>query len=89
MLEMNIHEAKTHFSKLIARVRAGETVVIKYAGEPVAKLVRLPTKPHPKRKKKRVLGLDEGTFKVPEDFNEMDEDLRRDFEDDDHPLVVP
>jgi prevent-host-death family protein len=36
---VNIHEAKTHFSKLIERVRAGEEVVIAKAGKPVAKLV--------------------------------------------------
>jgi len=36
---MNIHEAKTHLSKLIERVAAGEEIVISKAGKPVAKLV--------------------------------------------------
>jgi prevent-host-death family protein len=36
---VNIHEAKTHFSKLVERVEAGEEIVIARAGRPVAKLV--------------------------------------------------
>ena len=36
---MNIHEAKTHLSRLIERVVAGEEIVISKAGKPVAKLV--------------------------------------------------
>ena len=40
MIEVNIHEAKTQLSRLIARVEQGEEVEIARAGEPVAKLVR-------------------------------------------------
>jgi len=36
---MNIHEAKTHFSKLLRRVAAGEEIIISRAGRPVARLV--------------------------------------------------
>jgi prevent-host-death family protein len=36
---VNVHEAKTHFSKLIARVQAGEEIVVSRAGKPVARLV--------------------------------------------------
>lgn len=39
MATMNIHEAKTHFSKLLRRVAAGEEIVIARAGRPVARLV--------------------------------------------------
>ena len=39
MQRVNIHEAKTHFSKLVERVEAGEEIVIARAGRPVAKLV--------------------------------------------------
>lgn len=38
-LTYNIHQAKTHFSRLIARVVAGEEVLIAKAGEPIAKIV--------------------------------------------------
>jgi prevent-host-death family protein len=40
VIEVNIHEAKTQLSRLIAKVEEGEEVVIARAGEPVAKLVR-------------------------------------------------
>ncbi len=36
---VNVHEAKTHFSRLLARVEAGEEIVIARAGRPVARLV--------------------------------------------------
>ena len=40
MTQVNVHEAKTNLSKLIAKVEAGEEVVIARDGQPVAKLVR-------------------------------------------------
>jgi prevent-host-death family protein len=46
---VNIHEAKTHFSKLVERVRAGEEIVIAKAGTPVAKLVPISESPPPRR----------------------------------------
>lgn len=39
MATMNIHEAKTHLSKLLRRVAAGEEIIIARAGRPVARLV--------------------------------------------------
>jgi prevent-host-death family protein len=38
---INIHEAKTHFSKLLARVQSGEEIIIAKAGKPYAKIVPL------------------------------------------------
>ena len=64
-MEVNIHEAKTHLSKLLERVALGEEVVIAKAGKPVAKLVPLNAKP-----KKRILGGAKGEFVVPDDFND-------------------
>lgn len=46
---VNVHEAKTHFSKLLERVCAGEEVIVAKAGRPVAKLVKLEEPPRPKR----------------------------------------
>jgi prevent-host-death family protein len=40
-MEVNIHEAKTHLSKLIERVRMGEEIIIAKAGEPVVKMIRV------------------------------------------------
>ena len=63
MTKVNIHEAKTHLSRLLNRVAASEEIVIARAGRPVARLV--PFEPRPRR----VLGLDQGFFEVPEDFD--------------------
>ena len=38
-LQVNIHEAKTNLSKLLARVSAGEEIVIAQAGKPIARIV--------------------------------------------------
>lgn len=64
-MEFNIHQAKTHFSKLLAKVEAGEEVVIARAGKPVAKLV-----PVVKKRIARRLGTAKGQFVVPDDFND-------------------
>jgi prevent-host-death family protein len=64
-MEVNVHEAKTHFSKLLERVAIGEEVIIAKAGKPVAKLVPLDHQP-----KKRILGSAKGEFVVPDDFND-------------------
>ncbi|MFM2412109.1 MAG: hypothetical protein RLZZ587_442 [Actinomycetota bacterium] len=39
--QVNVHDAKTHFSKLIAEVEAGEEIVIARAGTPILKLVKI------------------------------------------------
>lgn len=41
---INVHEAKTHFSRLLERVHAGEEIIIAKAGKPYAKLVPLEPK---------------------------------------------
>jgi prevent-host-death family protein len=76
-MEVNIHEAKTHLSKLLERVALGEEVIIAKAGKPVARLVAI--KDH---KSKRPLGLAKGEFTVPDDFDaplppEVEEDFYR------------
>ena len=52
MSTYNLHEAKTHFSRLIEEVLRGEEVTIARYGTPVAQLVALPAPP-----KKRILGF--------------------------------
>jgi prevent-host-death family protein len=64
MIEVNVHEAKTHLSRLLARVAAGEEVVLSKAGKPVARLV-----PYRKLKGERPLGIDRGRYCVPDDFD--------------------
>jgi prevent-host-death family protein len=68
-LTVNIHEAKTHLSKLLGRVMQGEEIVIAKAGKPVARLVpELPSPPG-----KRVPGLSKGKLWIADDFDEMSE----------------
>jgi prevent-host-death family protein len=69
-MEVNIHEAKTHLSRLLERVALGEEIIIAKAGTPVAKLVPLKTTP-----KKRVFGSAKGDFTVPDDFNDPDPEI--------------
>ena len=64
MKQVNIHQAKTELSKLVERAEAGEEVVIARAGKPAAKLVPL-TRVGARRR----LGLLDGKFKIPDDFN--------------------
>lgn len=48
MAEVNIHEAKTHLSRLLERVQQGEEIIIAKAGKPIAKLVKI-EKPSPRK----------------------------------------
>lgn len=62
--EVNVHEAKTHFSRLLAQVEAGEEVVIARAGKPIARLV-----PYEVRTGPRPLGIDRGLVEIADDFD--------------------
>ncbi len=61
---MNIHDAKTQFSKLIELTQAGEEFIIAKAGKPVARLI-----PIGQEQRKRQFGLLDGAIQVPDDFN--------------------
>ncbi len=63
-MEVNIHEAKTHLSRLLQRVAGGEEIIIARAGVPVARLVAVEPRRTP-----RVLGIDRDRFEIPKDFN--------------------
>lgn len=65
MTTVNIHDAKTHLSRLVERAASGETVVIAKAGKPVAKLVPLE---QPKVDTSRRLGGLQGQLTIPDDF---------------------
>ena len=62
MVTVNVHEAKTHLSRLLKQVEAGEDVVIARNGNPVARLVGC------KKRGKRKPGSMAGLFKVPDSF---------------------
>ena len=67
---VNIHEAKTHFSKLVARAEAGEEVVVRRGPTPVAKIVRYEAPRTPRR-----LGALRGRIWIAEDFDRTPEEF--------------
>jgi antitoxin (DNA-binding transcriptional repressor) of toxin-antitoxin stability system len=62
---VNIHEAKTNFSKLVLRAMAGERIVIATGGKQIAELGPLSEKP-----KRRVPGPDHGLVLIGPDFDD-------------------
>jgi prevent-host-death family protein len=66
MLTVNIHEAKTHLSRLIQAAVKGEPFIIAKAGKPLVKVIAV----EPPRGVRR-LGFMEGEFTVPDDFDMM------------------
>lgn len=71
MKSVNIHEAKTHLSRLVDAAASGEPFVICKAGKPLVKVVPLDA---PGPGEMRRLGFMEGEFTVPEDFDRMGAD---------------
>jgi prevent-host-death family protein len=71
MTQVNIHEAKTHLSKLIEMVLRGEEVIIARGNKPVAKLVLINT-----LKPQRKIGSAKGQISIAEDFDQPIEDFR-------------
>lgn len=72
---VNVHQAKTHLSRLLDDVAHGEEIVIAKAGKPVARLVPVDSP------RERVLGGDKGLVVIANDFDApLPEDLLADFE---------
>lgn len=68
METVNIHEAKTHLSRLVERAAQGESFIIAKAGKPMVKVVPLDTaEPKPKRR----IGFMKRELAVPDDFDTM------------------
>jgi prevent-host-death family protein len=73
---VNVHAAKTQLSRLLERVEAGEEIVIGRAGKPVAKLV-----PFISDRPKRVFGALKGQIAIHGDFDDLDAEIEREFEE--------
>ncbi|MDN5750291.1 MAG: type II toxin-antitoxin system Phd/YefM family antitoxin [Pseudonocardia sp.] len=73
MAEFGVHEAKTHFSKLLERALSGEEVIITRSGEPLVTLVPV------QRKRKPNFGWAKGTFTIPDDFDELPDEFMDHF----------
>lgn len=65
MLQMNVHEAKTHLSRSLEQIKAGEGIVITRHGKPVARLIPYTVKPVQQRKP----GSLRGKISFSEEFN--------------------
>jgi prevent-host-death family protein len=77
MHTVNIHEAKTHLSRLIEKAAKGESFIIAKSGKPLVKVVAVET---PAADETRRVGFMAGQFSVPEDFDRMgDEDIEKLF----------
>ncbi len=68
METVNVHEAKTHLSRLLDRAAKGETITIAKAGKPVAKLVPIEETPIDTSRR---FGFMRGQMKIPDDFDTM------------------
>lgn len=78
MNKVNIHEAKTHLSRLVDEAASGKPFVIAKAGKPLVKVMALDT---PTGKQVRRVGFLDGQFSVPADFDSMGNDeIARMFE---------
>jgi prevent-host-death family protein len=76
-LQVNIHDAKTHLSRYLARVAAGETVVIARAGKPVARLAPMEDVP---KERFSILGAMAGQIVIDDDvFRVMDKEIEEMF----------
>lgn len=71
----NVHEAKTHLSRLLQQAADGEEVVIAKDGEPVARLVAMP------QKRVREMGFAKGQVWMSDDFNETPDEFKEYVED--------
>ena len=79
MHTVNIHEAKTHLSKLVAQAAKGEPFIIAKAGKPLVKVTALDAPAEPRR-----LGFLAGRFTIPANFDRMgEEEISSLFEGDD------
>ena len=65
MTTVNVHEAKTHLSRLLAKVARGDEVIIARGGKPVARLVPI----QKARRMDQLLGIDKGRLWIAPDFD--------------------
>jgi prevent-host-death family protein len=79
---VNIHEAKTHFSKLVERARNGERITIAKAGVPVAMLVAV----EPETRPRRIPGMDKGLVIIHDTFDDPLPEFDPDYMHPDDPL---
>jgi prevent-host-death family protein len=77
MRTINIHQAKTHLSRLVDEAEQGDSFIIAKAGKPKVQVIRLDA---PVLIAKRRLGSMKGMFTLPDNFEEIDKQLDKEIE---------
>ena len=76
MIKLNIHEAKTHLSRYLEKLRKGETILLCKRNVPIAEIRLLLSQPY----RKRPIGLAKGQLKIPKEFfDPLPEEIIRAF----------
>ena len=78
MRTINIHEAKTHLSRLVDEAEQGDSFIIAKAGKPKVLVTRLAASTHPA---KRRIGFMKGMFTLPDNFEEIDKQSDKEIEE--------
>lgn len=78
MRTINIHEAKTHLSRLVDEAEQGDSFIIAKAGKPKVLVTKLAASAKPV---KRRIGFMKGMFTLPANFEEIDKQLDKEIED--------
>jgi prevent-host-death family protein len=78
MRTINIHQAKTHLSRLVDEAEQGDSFIIAKAGKPKVKVVRIDTPPETGMRR---LGSMKGMFTLPDNFDEIDKQLDKEIEE--------
>ncbi|MGB7265745.1 MAG: type II toxin-antitoxin system prevent-host-death family antitoxin [Terracidiphilus sp.] len=78
MRTFNIHEAKTHLSRLVDEVEKGEPFIIAKAGKPKAQVVPICAS---KKKPKRRIGFMKGAYTLPNNFDAINKQLDKEIEE--------
>ena len=78
MRTINIHEAKTHLSRLVDEAEKGKPFIIAKAGKPKVKVVPLD---EPPLKAKQRIGFMKGMYTIPENYWEIDKELDKEIEE--------
>ncbi len=68
-MQVNVHEAKTHLSRLLQRVENGEEITIARGNKPIARLVPI------RSLRKHAQGMDQGKVRIAEDFDAADPEI--------------
>ncbi len=77
MRQFNIHEAKTHLSRLVDEAVEGDSFIIAKAGKPMVRVTRINAEPPQPR---RLLGAMKGLYTLPENYEEIDRELDKEIE---------